>query len=143
MRIALGEKSAVESIPMTPLIDVVFLLLIFFLVTASLSEEEERQMDVQLPVASEAMPLVARPREIVVNITADGKYLTAGETVDLPRLEGILRAAAVNNPGRATALLRADRRCPWQFVVGAINACVKAKVRYKATALTGPPAQGD
>ncbi len=142
-RVTLGEKSAVESIPMTPLIDVVFLLLIFFLVTASLSEEEERQMDVQLPAASEAMPLVARPREIVINITAEGKYITGGQTVDLPRLEGMLRAAAVNNPGRASALVRADRRCPWQFVVAAINACVKAKVRYKATVLAGPPAPGE
>jgi biopolymer transport protein ExbD len=138
MPVRLDEKPAIEAIPMTPLIDVVFLLLIFFLVAASLSEEEERQMDVQLPAASEAMPLSVKPREIVVNITADGRYLTGGETVDLEGLERVFRAAAANNPGRASVLFRADKRCPWQFVVAAMNACAKAKVRYKATTLASP-----
>lgn len=137
MAIQLPEKSAIESIPMTPLIDVVFLLLLFFLVATTLSEEE-RQMDIQLPEASEAQPLTGQPRELIVNIDRQGRYLVSGEVLSLERLQAVLRATAVNNPGRASVILRADRRCLWEYVVAAMNACNKAKIRdYKVTTL-GP-----
>ncbi len=137
MAIKLPEKSDVESIPMTPLVDVVFLLLLFFLVATTLSEEE-RQMDIALPEASEAQPLVGQPRELIVNIDAQGRYFITGEDVTPERLLSILRATAANNPGRAAVILRADRRCQWEYVVAAMNACNKAKIRdYKVTTL-GP-----
>ena len=142
MAVDLGEKSALESIPMTPLIDVVFLLLIFFLVATTLSEEE-RQMSVKLPSASEAQPLVSRPRELVVNIDASGRYFIGGERVELVRLEGVLQSVAVNNPGRGSVIFRADKRCQWEFVVAAMNACNKAKITdYRVTTLPGEATGG-
>ena len=60
---------------MMPLIDVVFLLLIFFLI-ASRFEQEERELKVVLPEVAEAQPL-ALTQELVINITPEGSYVVA------------------------------------------------------------------
>ena len=136
MAVNLHEKSALESIPMTPLIDVVFLLLIFFLVATTLSSEEERQLSVQLPSASEAVPLTRRPSELVINITAAGEYYVSNEKLGLNRLEEVLALASAGTSGRSAVLIRADKRCIVEHVVAALNACAKAKIRdYRFTTL--------
>ena len=138
MTVNVHEKTALESIPMTPLIDVVFLLLIFFLVATTLSEEE-RQLSVQLPSASEAQPLTSRPRELVINISAAGEYFVSGEKITLKRLEQVLALASASSSGRSAVLIRADKRGILDHVVAALNACNKAKIRdYRFTTL---PAQ--
>ena len=135
MAVNVHEKTALESIPMTPLIDVVFLLLIFFLVATTLSEEEGH-LSVQLPAASEAQPLTAKPRELVVNIDAAGQYYISSEQLTLKRVEEVLAIASASNPGRASVIIRADRRCQWEFVVAVMNACNKARIRnYQVSAL--------
>ena len=55
MAVAIKKSSALNKLNLTPMIDVVFQLLIFFLVAAKF-EEEERDFDLPLPQASEAMP---------------------------------------------------------------------------------------
>ena len=132
MAIKLHEKTAIESIPMTPLIDVVFLLLIFFLVATTLSQEE-RQIDILLPSASEAQPLIVRPQEIIVNIHAEGRYSVRGEhEVGLARLQQVLNqeaAEAASRHRRASVIFRADKRCQLDYVVAAINACKRARIK--------------
>jgi biopolymer transport protein ExbD len=110
------------------MIDMVFLLLIFFLV-ATRFEEEERSLEVRLPQASEAVPLITRPREMFINIDAQGRYFVSGRFVSVAELEQILQQAAANNPGRQSVRIRADRRCVWQHVVTAMNLCNKAGIR--------------
>jgi biopolymer transport protein ExbD len=41
----------------------------------------------------------------------------------------ILQQAYADNPGRATVIIRADKRCRWQFVASAMNLCNKAGIR--------------
>ena len=61
-------------------------------------------------------------------------YIVSGERITLGRLEDLLKTAAVNNPGRGSVILRADKRCAWEFVVAAMNACNKAKIYdYRVT----------
>ena len=55
------ESFSLEVLNMTPLIDVVFQLLLFFLVATRFAAED-RELDVMLPAASEAKPLMAQPR---------------------------------------------------------------------------------
>ena len=87
------------------------------------------------PEASEAEPLTRKPRELFVNIDAQGRYFVGSRTVTPDELDIALKIASVNNPGRASVIIRADRRCPWQYVVAAINSCLKAEIRdYKVTA---------
>ena len=65
------RSSVASTLSLTPLIDVVFLLLIFFLVTSEF-EEEERRLDIVLPSATSAVPMTSKPREVVVDIDASG-----------------------------------------------------------------------
>jgi biopolymer transport protein ExbD len=128
MTVNINKGTALSSINLTPMIDMVFLLLIFFLV-ATRFEEEERSLEVQLPQASEAMPLTAKPREMFVNINEKGQYFLGSQPVTLPQLEQALEQAAANNPGRQAVIIRADKRCPVEFAVQAVNACYKAGIR--------------
>ncbi len=133
MSVKIDKGSALGQLSLTPLIDIVFLLLIFFLVATRFAEEE-RELDVLLPDASEARPLTAQPRELFVNIDHQGHYFVTGETLTLEGLQVVLKAAYVNNPGRASVVIRADRRVAWDYVVAAMNGCNKAKIRdYRVT----------
>lgn len=126
MAVNLRKSTAMELMSMTPLIDCVFLLLIFFLVAARF-EQEERQLNVKLPAASEAKPLTARPKEVFINIDANGQFLIQGKVVGVERLAEILATAARNNPTQSV-VIRADKNVLWNFVAAAMNACNKAGI---------------
>lgn len=138
MSVKIDKGSALNNLSLTPLIDIVFLLLIFFLVATRFAEEE-RELEVLLPDASEAQPLTSKPRELFVNIDDRGRYYVTGKILTLEQLHPVLEAVYVNNPDRASVVIRADKRVPFERVVGAINACKKAKIRdYRITTKEGP-----
>jgi len=141
MPVAIKKSNALGRLNLTPMIDVVFLLLIFFLV-ATKFEEQERELNVVLPQASEAMPLTAKPKELFVNIDREGRYVVNGQQQNDAALLATLQQAAASNPGRQTVIIRADKRCVWQFVVNVMNLCNKARIRdYRVTTEGGSPAQ--
>ena len=94
MAVQLNKGAALGSLSLTPLIDIVFLLLIFFLVVTRF-EDLERELKVELPSASEAMPLTAKPKELFINIDKEGKYILQGKVHDLESLEAVLVEGAV------------------------------------------------
>jgi biopolymer transport protein ExbD len=133
MPVAIKKSNALGRLNLTPMIDVVFLLLIFFLV-ATKFEEQERELNVVLPQASEAMPLTAKPKELFVNIDREGRYVVNGQQHNDAALLATLQQADASNPGRQTVIIRADKRCVWQFVVNVMNLCNKARIRdYRVT----------
>ncbi|NQU20741.1 MAG: biopolymer transporter ExbD [Candidatus Nealsonbacteria bacterium] len=145
MTVKIDKGSALENLSLTPLIDIVFLLLIFFLVATKFAEEE-KQLDMPLPEASEAKPLTSAPGEIFVNVLHVGakeapgipddqrlRYFVSGEMLNLRQLEHRMRQAKADNPNRE-AVIRAHKRCAIEYVVAAVNACLKAKIRnYRIT----------
>ncbi len=138
MAVKINKGTTFFQLPVTPMVDLVFNLLLFFIVATTFAEEE-RELEVALPTASEAQPITVKPRELLINVDQDGRYYATGKFVTLAQLEQIFRAASANNPGRASVILRADERCHWKFVVAAINACKKAKIRdYRVTARDQP-----
>jgi biopolymer transport protein ExbD len=142
MSVKIDTGRALGSLSLTPLIDVVFLLLIFFLVATKFAEEE-RELDIPLPEASEARPLITQPPELFVNINAAGEFIISGEKLNLKQLQEVLVRASNANPGRVSVIIRADRRCAWEAVVAAINACLRANIRdYRATAWEGEASLG-
>jgi biopolymer transport protein ExbD len=133
MSVKISKGRALDGINMTPMIDCVFLLLIFFLV-ATRFEELEREMPIVLPQASEAMPLTSKPKELFVNVDQHGKFIVRGEQLGSPELLAALEQAAANNPGRQKVIIRADKRCVWEHVVEVMNLCNKAHIRdYRVT----------
>ena len=118
---------------MMPLIDLVFVLLIFFLM-ASRFEQEERELKVALPEVVEAQPL-AMTAELVVNITAEGKYVVAHQPYGEEQLAALLEQTRRNNPQQAV-LIRGDGRSAWRYGVRVMGMCNKAKIdNYRVVAI--------
>lgn len=140
MTVKIDKGRALDGINLTPMIDCVFLLLIFFLV-ATRFEEIEREMSITLPQASEAMPLTAKPKELFVNVSQDGRFIVSGQELGRTELYAIIEQAAANNPGTQTVIIRADKRCPFEHVVVVMDLCNKAHIRnYMVT--TAEPERG-
>lgn len=127
MPVKLDQGSSLERLNMTPVIDCVFLLLIFFLVASKL-EEEDRQMRIRLPQASQAQPLTNQPAEIVVSVSREGEFAVRGSQMNLSELEQILLQAAADNPENQTVIIRGDAESRLSDVVAVMNACAKAGV---------------
>lgn len=132
------HSSVASTLSLTPLIDVVFLLLIFFLVTSEF-EEEERRLDIVLPSATTATPMISKPREIVVDIDASGAIYLSGQPTDLNELQRLLRIAVASNPTNQTVVIRADRQTSFQPVVTVMDLCNKTGISdYSVTTQEGP-----
>jgi biopolymer transport protein ExbD len=127
MSVRIDKGRLGSGLELTPMIDVVFLLMIFFLVASKL-DEADRSIDVILPQASAAKPLTSKPREFVINIDREGNYFAGARPVRLDDLQQLLRQSAADNPQRQTVIVRADENTAHKFVVGAMDACVQAGV---------------
>jgi len=132
------RSSVASTLSLTPLIDVVFLLLIFFLVTSEF-EEEERRLDIVLPTATSAVPMTSKPREMVIDIDTQGELYLSGKATDLAELQILLEAAVSNNPTNQTVVIRADRATAFQPVVSVMDVCNRTGVTdYSVTTKEGP-----
>lgn len=131
------KKHAIGSLSVTPLIDVVFLLLIFFLVSTRFAEEE-RSIEIELPAASQSLPLTSEPREMFINIDKQGQFFVDGTFQHPEQIEALLRQAVANNPLTQTVVIRADKSTDWQFVLTAFDLCKKVGIQ-NYTAMTDDP----
>ncbi len=133
MTVKIKRTSAMSSLNLTPLIDVVFLLLIFFLVSSRFADEE-RELDLNLPSVTEALPATLQPQELIVNIDKEGRYFIDGGFRQPEQVEQILRRAQANNPLTQTVIIRADKKAEWEPVAIAMSLCKKAGINeYTAT----------
>lgn len=127
-------ESDVERFQLAPLIDIVFLLLVFFVVTSAL-QQIERQMGIALPEAAEG---VAPPRQrppLYINITQDGTVHISNRTLSYDELRlwlADLRAAYSGYP--PPIIIRADATTDFQYFVHVIDACTAANIRNFAIA---------
>ena len=133
MPVTLKKSRALESLSMTPLIDVVFILLIFFLVAARFAQED-RELPVQLPSAKSAVPMTMEPQIMIVGVDDQGQYVLNGRTIPIDEVETNIRQAVTNNPVNQTVIIRGDKRVPFQHVVSLMDICQRLKVpTYKVT----------
>lgn len=109
------------SIDLTPIIDMVFLLLIFFLV-ATTFHQTEREMQVALPAATSAGPISATLREIIVNVDAEGRIIVNGRTIDVQELRSLIERAVAGNPQQKVTV-RGDRRTAYVNVIRVLDVC--------------------
>ena len=129
MAIKIKSGRALSSLSMTPLIDVVFLLLIFFLVASRLSQED-RELDIPLPSAANAMPMTAEPQELVVNIDDKGAIFVNSQFMQENQFEELLRQTLTDNPLGQSVIIRADRRVALQSPVNVMDICMKCGASY-------------
>src|SRR5687768_10169995 len=104
MPVMLNRGRALGLLDMTPMIDMVFNLLIFFMVVSQFANDE-RDMRVVLPDAAEAMPLTATPKQVFVNIDEQGRYYVRAQELSAERLGQVLREVAANNPAGQSVVI--------------------------------------
>ena len=97
------ETTEESAINLTPMIDIVFLLIIFFMVGARFTEQE-RQYDIQLPTSTDVQPLSGQPDALLINVRQDGSILLGGQPVSTAELEEGLRKAKGNFAGQAVVV---------------------------------------
>ena len=112
---------------LTPMLDVVFNLLIFFMVGTRFADLE-RQFDVQLPQVSTAQPLTSLPDEIVVNVFPDGRLVVNREELTAAQLRDRLREARERYADQAV-LIRGDGESSFQRIADVLAICQQAEVR--------------
>ena len=111
---------------LTPMIDVVMLLNIFFMVGSRLVEPE-KQYDINLPTVTAARPLTALPDEIIINVKRDGTVIIKGKPKDLAELEFDLRQAAQRYSDQVVRI-RGDGEGPYQHVMSTLSLCQKVGI---------------
>ena len=114
-----------HSINLTPLIDVVFLLLIFFMVTTTFSRETRLQ--VNLPKA-EAETLATQSERLEIVVSRDGSFALNGQTLVNGRVETLLRGLVLESDGNLDlpVIIVADSQASHQSVVTAMDAIGQA-----------------
>ncbi len=141
MAVKIKKGSEMMQIPVVPLVDTVFNLLIFFLVATKVAEAE-KELPIQAPYAGEAQAITVRPAEMIINIDQKGRCFIGDLPASLHELNLALHNAWITSRGRTPVTLRADERCPWKFVVQVIDCCKKNKVRDYHVTTKNPAAPG-
>lgn len=115
------QKSAEVSVNLTPLIDVVFLLLIFFMVSTTFTQETHLNLD--LPEATgEDSESVVKQIEIVISV--DGQYVLNGRSLVNNKLATLRKALNEEGGNNLTIplVITADANTPHQAVITAMDA---------------------
>ncbi len=118
MKIELGEQEE-PKFAMAPMIDMVFLLLVFFMCASHLSQTQNIPLEV--PTAAKAVVPKERPDRWVVNIQEDGSLFSGNTPTVLDDLTAHVKARVQENPD-LKVYLRADANAPHKEVKKVMNA---------------------
>ncbi|WP_136255414.1 MULTISPECIES: ExbD/TolR family protein [Halomonadaceae] len=122
-----GDHGSEGEVNLTPMLDVVFIMLIFFIVTTSFIKESG--VEIQRPESSAATP---RPdAQVMVAITAEGSVWVDGQPVDLHRL-GDTVSALVTDQG--AVVIQADRESTTGLLIEVMDSLRDAGVENLAVA---------
>lgn len=124
-----GRHTVEESqgVPLAPLIDIVFLTLVFFM-TTSVFGTLESEIDIKLPTASSAVQGDRTRGEIYINLRDDGRIILNNREVELPELQEVLNRVAEHFPGGAV-IIRGDRQANLGRAIAVLNCCKNADIQ--------------
>jgi biopolymer transport protein ExbD len=111
---------------LTPMIDVLFLLIIFFMVATTFGDLE-RNMELQVPEVTDAGDSIEPAQPLVINVFADGTLDLDGQPVTLAELTTRLIEAR-SRIGQPTVVIRGDAECAFQQVASTLSACRSASI---------------
>ena len=114
------------GIQLAPLVDVLLLLLIFFLMTWN-AARNENELDVKVPKASAAKEKAAPIGDVVVNVKTDGNVVVNRRTLSGAELTEMLKNLVQLYPDQAV-VIRGDETGAYKNVVGVLNICSEAGI---------------
>jgi biopolymer transport protein ExbD len=112
------------GINLTPMVDVVFLLVIFFMVGTQFAETEKYH-EINLPSVTDARPITGLPDEIVINVTREGTVLVGREPQTFEQLDVTLQEAH-DRYADQIIVVRGDEETQYRAIMTIINACQRA-----------------
>ena len=120
------------GIQLAPLVDVLLLLLIFFLMTWN-AARSENELDVKVPKASAAKEKTAPIGDVVVNVKADGNVVVNRRILSPAELGELLKNLVQLNPEQAV-VIRGDESGAYKNVINVLNVCTTAGITNVAFA---------
>ena len=120
------------GIQLAPLVDVLLLLLIFFLMTWN-AARNENELDVKVPKASAAKEKTAPIGDVIVNVKSDGNVVVNRRTLSSAELMELLKGLVQLNADQAV-VIRGDEAGAYKNVVGVLNICSEAGITNVAFA---------
>ncbi len=113
-------------IQMAPLIDIIFLTLVFFMVM-SVFAQLETEINISVPKAKESKEAVRSPGEIIINITREGKVIVNRKELSRAELEDMLKSVSSLFPNQPV-IIRADEKTLHKDVINVLDACSAADI---------------
>jgi biopolymer transport protein ExbD len=120
------------GIQLAPLVDVLLLLLIFFLLTWN-AARNENELDVKVPKASAAKEKSAPVGDVVVNVKSDGNVVVNRRTLSSAELTDLLKNLVQLNSEQAV-IIRGDEAGAYKNIIGVLNICTEAGITNVAFA---------
>ena len=131
------QEDQSSGLPMAPMIDVIFLLLIFF-VSTSVFHKLEAELNVSIPIAEEAEIKMRTPYKIIINVEKNGVIVLNQKRYNSASLtEQLKKMAAVSSMD--TVIIRGDAEAPHQYIINVLNACKAAGIWNIAFAALDEP----
>ena len=121
MRFSQRNRSKAPALALTSMLDVIFLLLCFF-VTVSVFSQWESEISIKLPNAKTAEAPERLPGEIIVNLAKDGAISVNSVRLSLEELGARLARVAKFYPGQPV-IIRADKEVRYETLVKLIDTC--------------------
>jgi biopolymer transport protein ExbD len=120
------------GIQLAPLVDVLLLLLIFFLMTWN-AARNENELDVKVPKASAAKEKMAPIGDVIVNVKADGNVVVNRRSLSGAELSELLKGLVQLNADQAV-VIRGDEAGAYKNIVNVLNICSEVGVTNVAFA---------
>ena len=116
-------KEVKESdVPIESMIDVIFLLIIFFVVTAAMDKEIQDEK-VTLASAPHGKPLKKKDvRSVYINVRSDGSINMAGQVISMPKMSQLLKSAAAESGNDIPIVVRGDLRTDHEYIKRVMDA---------------------
>lgn len=141
MKFGKHEQEEAVGLQLAPLIDIVFLTLVFFMTTAVFTSLES-ELDIQLPTADSSTEIERSRGEIYINLKSDGSIVLNDRELSVPELQDVLYRVAENAPG-ASIIIRGDREAALEGAIAILNCCRNADIQdVSFAALAGSNTEG-
>lgn len=126
MNFRVKNKRTLPTFQMTAMMDVIFLLLCFFIATSVFSQWEY-EIDITLPSAQSGKVPERLPGEIIINISQDGRISINQQSMTLDALKTRLDRLARYFPGQPV-VLRADKNTRYEELIKVVDTCRRADI---------------